>query len=80
MPLDSMGYQSNLDDWHFYKKADWYYKFAWRPHRCNISKKRIWLKMAYRGVAMYTGPGDPIFEYKWISKEDFMLARIRGTI
>jgi hypothetical protein len=79
MPLDSVGYRS-VDDWHFYKRADWYYKFAWWPHRCNRSNKLIWLKKAYRGVAMYTGPGDPVFEYKWITKEDFMLARIRGTI
>jgi hypothetical protein len=76
MPMDSL----LTDDQFFYKKADWYYKFAWLPHRCNLSNKRIWLKKAYRGIAMYTGPGDPIFEYKWVSREEFIMARIKGKI
>jgi len=80
MPLDTLGYQPKMDNWHFYKKATWYYKFAWLPHKCQLSGKRIWLKTAYRGMAVYTGPGDPVYEYKWLTKEDFMLARLRGKI
>lgn len=80
MPLDSLGFNPTQNDWLFYKRANWYYKFSWLPHRCEISKKIIWFKRAYRGIAMYTGPGDPIFEYKWITRELFMLARLRGTL
>jgi hypothetical protein len=40
----------------------------------------MWLKIAYKGTAMWTGPGSPVFEYKWISKEDFLFARLAGKI
>lgn len=43
-------------------------KFAWLPKTCHISGKRIWLKKAYRMTRMITGPGDPIFEYRWHDK------------
>jgi hypothetical protein len=80
MPLDSIVYQLLINDWHFYKKAVWYYKFAWLPHRCNITNRRIWLTCAYQGIAVYTGPGEPVFEKKWIGKEEFMIARLKGKI
>jgi len=40
-------------------------RFAWTPKRCNLSNKRIWLKKCMMGVAMWTGPGEPVFEFKW---------------
>ena len=44
-------------------------KFAWLPELCNLTGQRIWLKKYYRlTLAMWTGPGDTIFEYKWHSK------------
>jgi hypothetical protein len=64
----------------FWDRADWYYKFAWWPHRCEISKKRIWLIKAYKGIQMITGPGDPVFIIKWLTKEQYMWARLKGTI
>lgn len=80
MPLDSLGYRFNSDDWVFYKRAVWRHKFAWFPRRCDVSKKTIWMTMAYKGIATYTGPGDPVCEYKWLSKEVFMISRLKGTI
>jgi hypothetical protein len=53
------------NDISFYRKAIWREQFAWMPKRCNLSNKRIWLKKCMMGVAMYTGPGDPVFEFKW---------------
>jgi hypothetical protein len=29
---------------------------------------------------MITGPGEPIFEYKWLTKEEYLLAAIKGKI
>lgn len=40
--------------WIFLKKAKWKESFALFPHRCRISKRWIWLKKAYKGVATYT--------------------------
>ncbi len=65
---------------HFWDRADWYYKFAWWPCRCEISKKRIWLKRAYKGIRMITGPGDPVFIIKWLTKEEFLFQRLKGNI
>jgi hypothetical protein len=78
MPLDSLGYQS--DNCFFYKRAVWRYKFAWFPCKCDISKKRLWMKMSYKGMATYTGPGDPVYEYKWLSKEEFLILQLKGKI
>jgi hypothetical protein len=32
------------------------------------------------GVSMLTGPGEPIFEYRWIEKNEFLIQRIKGTV
>lgn len=79
MPLDNLMYTNHLGEY-FYQKAIWYPKFVWWPKRCALSNQRMWLKIAYKGTAMWTGPGSPVFEYKWISKEDFLFARLAGKI
>ena len=43
-------------------------KFAWLPQTCYISGKLIWLKFGYRITAMWTGPGNPVFEHRWHEK------------
>jgi hypothetical protein len=55
-------------------------KFVWLPKRCHISNKSIWLKFAYRQIAMYTGPGDPVFEYRWYNKNEFLVAKLKGDV
>lgn len=40
-------------------------KISLWPRRCHLSGKSIWLKKSYRLTAMWTGPGDPIFEHRW---------------
>jgi hypothetical protein len=64
----------------FWNRSSWQYKFAILPRRCEISKKIIWLNHAYKGTRMITGPGEPIFEYKWLTKEEYLLAAIKGKI
>jgi len=58
----------------------WEYRIPLWPRRCYYSKKLLWLKKAYLGVSMLTGPGEPIFEYRWIEKNEFLIQRIKGTI
>jgi hypothetical protein len=53
------------NDENFYRKAVWRERFAWTPKRCNLSYKVLWLSKCMMGVAMYTGPGGPVFEFKW---------------
>lgn len=55
-------------------------KFIWLPKYCHFSGQRLWLQYAYRQTAMYTGPGDAIFEERWYSKNQFLLARIKELV
>ena len=64
MPLD----QVQSYDYFYDKLIGTELKFAWLPQKCDISGKRIWLKYGYRVTAMWTGPGEPIFEHKWHDK------------
>jgi hypothetical protein len=53
--------------------------WTWRPRRCYISRKLIWGK-AVMGVAMYTGPGAPVIEYRWYHRPTFVFKRLQGEI
>ena len=55
-------------------------KFVWLPKRCHFTDKLLWLKYAYVQTAMYTGPGDAIFEERWYDKNEFILEKIKGTV
>jgi hypothetical protein len=48
-------------------------KYAWLPKICNLSGKLIWLEKAYRLTAMWTGPGDDIFEHRWHNKNTHII-------
>ena len=78
MPLDQYMYQRRRED--FKNRALWYVKFAWLPKRCWISRRWIWLEKAYHGTAMWTGPGEPIFEYHWVNKDEYLVAKLKGTL
>jgi hypothetical protein len=64
----------------FFRKAQWRLTFAWRPHRCFLSDKWIWLELGYQGEAVWTGPGEPVFENRWLTKNEFIVQRLKGTI
>ena len=52
--------------WIFLREAKWKETFAMLPHVCRISKRWIWLKKAYKGVATYnTGSVFPVTETHW---------------
>ena len=78
MPMDRL-----FDDhiWWFLKSAKWKYQFCWLPKRCAFTRKRLWLTNAYRGCAVNTMYGRSfIVEVNWVSKEQYMLMQLRGTI
>jgi hypothetical protein len=58
----------------------WELKFSFLPRRCNYTGKYLWLKFAYRGTSMITGPGEPIFEYRWCEQNEYLFLKIKGTI
>ena len=62
----------------FYYKATWSRKFAWLPHRCELTKKIIWLQSAYRGIAGYGGPGEVEYEYRWHRYDEHLFWTLKG--
>ena len=64
----------------FYDRAIWYCKFAWLPKRSYISNKRIWLEKGYKGTRLIAGPGEPVIDHKWLTKDEYLFARLRGKI
>lgn len=56
------------------------YKFTWIPQHCHFTGKRLWLKYAVRQTALWTGPGESIFEHRWYDKTDFLIERIKGNV
>jgi hypothetical protein len=80
MPLDTMGHQPLFSQREFYRRAYWELKFVLWPQRCDLSDKRIWMTRAYRGTRVITGPGDPVYEYRWLTKESFTVAALGGII
>jgi hypothetical protein len=77
MPLDSLMW-SNED---FKRRCiGWKLKFSIWPRRCFYTGKYLWLKQAYFGVSMICGPGEPVFEYRWCERNEYLLLKIKGTI
>ena len=66
-------YYDNNDDWFYSRCLGWKLKFAFLPKKCILSGKTIWLEYAYVGLAMFTGPGEPIFETNWHKKDEHLL-------
>jgi hypothetical protein len=58
----------------------WSLEFAWIPHTCNVSKKRIWLEYAYRGTRRVSGPGEPVKIVEWLTTPEFLIKRIKNEI
>ena len=56
------------------------FRFAWWPRRCHLSGKILWLTWVYCQTSMLTGPGDPIFDHRWYDSEEFLIAKIKGTV
>jgi hypothetical protein len=77
-------YNSNdrVDSWdHFDRKSlGTQYKFVLWPRRCYFSNKLLWLENAYVKTAMYTGPGDPVFEYRWYHKDEYIINKLKGNV
>jgi hypothetical protein len=76
----SLGYSTQSAeeaDQAFYNRSQWSMKFAVLPHRCDISKKIIWLQYAYCGRAIWTGPGFAAIETRWHSRLEHLIFQLK---
>ncbi len=77
MPLDSLMW-TNED---FNRRCiGWQLKFSLFPRRCFYTGKYLWFTLAYKGTAMITGPGEPVFEDRWCERHEYLFLKIKGTI
>ena len=49
----------------FNGRAYWRLRFLWWPRRSALTGRWLWLCNAYEGIAMYAGPGEPVFELRY---------------
>ena len=66
------------EDWGLNRARGWKLRFCWTPQKCFLSGKPLWGKRAYHGVRMITGPGEPVYEDYWISRDDFIIWNLKG--
>jgi hypothetical protein len=62
----------------FHARAKWTMEFAWLPHCCDITQRIIWLEFAYRGRAVWTGPGDDAVETRWHDRHEHLIWTLKG--
>ena len=64
----------------FYNRAVWELKFVYWPRRCSLSRRWIWpLSHAYRGTAVWTGPGTPVVEVQWHAGVEHLVWLLKGN-
>ena len=72
MPIPGMA-----DDDSFYNRAYWHLKFLWLPKRSDLTGRWIWLCHVYEGIAMWTGPGTPVFEFRYHEPVEHLIWQLK---
>jgi hypothetical protein len=80
MPMDNITWQETADQAFKRRCIGWELKFSLLPRRCYYTGKYLWFKFAYIGVSMLTGPGEPMFDYRWCDRKEYLFLKIKGTI
>jgi hypothetical protein len=77
MPLDSLSWT----DADFKRRCiGWKLKYSLIPRRCHYTKKLVWFKFAYFGVGLICGPGDPVYDYRWCERHEYLFLKIKGIL
>ncbi len=58
----------------------WQQQWSLWPRRCFYSNKSLWFKRAYKGTSILTGPGDALFEYRWVDPKEYLFLKIKGAL
>jgi hypothetical protein len=62
----------------FYIRATWDLKWVVWPQRCEITGRRLWPgTLAYRGRAVWTGPGEPVVEEHWHDRQEHLIWQLK---
>lgn len=76
-----MPFDNSFDSDGFKRRCiGWQRKVSLFPRRCFYTNKSIWFTKAYYGTSMLTGPGDIIFEHRWVHPKEYLFLKIKGII
>jgi len=65
-------------DGYFYIRAQWELRRITWPRRCIISNKMLWPgTLAYRGRAVWTGPGSDAVETHWHDRYEHLIWQLK---
>lgn len=78
MGLSRMSDEASYDP--FWYRATAELKVSYFPRKCYFSKKLLFMTQAYKLTRIITGPGEPVVEDRWLSKEEFIVQKLKGTI
>lgn len=67
----------NCDHEVFISRATVEQVYVWWPQRCDITGKRLWLTQAYKGIAVWTGPGEPIEEVRYYDAAEYLMQQLK---
>ena len=79
MPMDHVGVPMQAppsEDWGLNRVPIWRLKLCLIPKKCFLSNKQLWGKYAYYGENWITGPGDPVVQEFWVSKEEYIVWKL----
>ena len=56
----------------FERRARFEYSWSLWPRRCYRSDRRVW-GLAVRAEVIWTGPGEPIVETRWLHRDEAVI-------
>ena len=68
---------ADREDWFYRRCVGWQLRFTLWPRRCDLTDKLVWLRFAYQGTALLTGPGDTIVEHRWHDKIEHIIWKLK---
>jgi len=65
----------------FWRRAEW--KLIWHLgfRKCSETSKQLWpFTKVWVGKAIWTGPGTPVIEKKWVSPQAYTYLKLKGKV
>jgi len=68
----------------WFRRSEWQLRFAWFPHRCEKSRKIIWLARAYCGTLRLKPDGPTsvfrgVTEKFWLTPQEFVFWSLKNV-
>jgi hypothetical protein len=71
--------ECNDRNWGLTRVKAWDLEFCWLPQTCFLSGQQLWGRQAYHGVRWIRGPGESVIEEYWISRNEFVIWKLKGN-